>query len=81
MFVLTGMKVDAHCQRSSRHWHEGVRFVGWVQRNSSDALVHRVQQERAHTYPQTDQDRIYTSYDGSQTRGSIYRILTHPRVV
>lgn len=49
MFALTSMKVNAHCQRRSRHWHKGVRFVERVQRNSTDALVHRVQQERAHT--------------------------------
>lgn len=63
MFALTGMKVDAHCQRRSRHWHKGVRFVDWVQRNSADALMHRVQQERAHTYPQTRQDRVYPTRD------------------
>lgn len=50
MLALTSMKVDAHCQRGSRHWHKGVRFIEWVQRNSTDALVHRVQQERTHTY-------------------------------
>lgn len=63
MFALTGMKVDAYCQRGSRHWHKGVRFVDWVQRNSADALMHRVQQERAHTYPQTHTQRIYPTGD------------------
>lgn len=42
------MEVDADCQRSARHWHQGVRFVCRVERNSSDSLMNGVKQERAH---------------------------------
>lgn len=45
---LTSVEVDANSQRGSRNRHQGIRFVCWVERNSSDSLVNRVKQERAH---------------------------------
>lgn len=49
------MEVDADSQRGARHWHQGVRFVCWVQWNSSDSLMNGVKQEGAHTCSETAQ--------------------------
>lgn len=43
------MEVDTDGQRGARHWNQGVRFICWVEWNSSDSLVNRVKQERAHS--------------------------------
>lgn len=50
---LTCVEVDADSQRGARHWHQGVRFVCRVEWNSSDSLMYRVKQERAHTCSET----------------------------
>lgn len=45
---LASMEIYPHSKGRARHWHQSVGFVRWVQRNAPYALVHRVQQERAH---------------------------------
>lgn len=52
---LTSVEVDADSQRGARHWHQGIRFVCRVKWNSSDSLMNRVKQERAHTCSETVQ--------------------------
>lgn len=44
------MEVYAHGQGCAWHWYQGIRLVWWIQRNTTYAFVHRVQQERANTY-------------------------------
>ena len=46
------MEIDANSQRRARDRHQSVRLISRVKRDSSDALMHRVQQERAHTFKQ-----------------------------
>lgn len=50
---LTSVEVDSDGQRGARHRHQGIRFVRWVEWNSSDALMNRVKQEGAHTCSET----------------------------
>lgn len=47
------MKVNPDSQRGARHRHQCVRFVGWVEWDSSDSLVDGVEQEGAHTCSET----------------------------
>lgn len=43
------MEIDANSQGGARYRYQCIRLICWVQRNASDALMHRVQQERANT--------------------------------
>lgn len=44
------MEIYAHSKRCARHRYQGIRLVRRVQRNTTYAFMHRVQQERANTY-------------------------------
>lgn len=50
--ILTSMEVNPHSKRGAWHRYQGIRFIWRVQRNATDALVHRVEQKRAHAFIQ-----------------------------
>lgn len=52
------MKVDSDGQRGTGHRHQGVRFVCRVEWNSSDSLMNRKEQERAHTCSEMGQGNL-----------------------
>lgn len=55
---LTSVEVDTDSQRSARHWYQCIRFICWIEWNSSDPLMNRVKQERTHTCSETIQEVV-----------------------